>query len=757
MSLLADSFSHLVVSGIEPDDDATRNINVFEKDETLGKILESVRTAHVRSRQQLEAATQRYVEEAKNHRGEPSSSQVKLLNDYKATQVKLTALAQLKECREKLGKLSALVHENQTEAALDAYDDLLKAIGAMKQYSEVKIVRALKSEAGVQLDKIEKGQFRRWTQSIEVSKNGIEVSKSSEQEFQLLGKLGVAAQQKAMDKLVKDLDEVFGLVLDLSAIASLRGSGQAAVESADKPTLTQFASSLLALVEVVSFFPNLVSKAVTRRLSTPITNRLTKSLGNLIPESVADLPAFESELEVLGGLEEKLTSNGWLSGDEITDWSFSLPEEWLSKRKDKFLSDLRGELMSGVQVRQIETAQKAVECEPAREKTDQGTETAKKSRVISHSASARHLKKTKSQSSLATSEGSDNWGDDLKFSDEEKEEKEEDDWGWGEKGDAIVEEVNDSVTESHDDWGWGEEADATIEANSTTTTLTTTNLPALLADTISSFLNEGTDLYAERKGLKVASAGFMYPSQTANFYALYRSLVPIIYKSVSSPLALYNDFELICNLIRAQADEAELATELELMEKFSQRHLSHVLEEKQQQLNVIMDGAGGFQNCSHEGGNLFNCQASAEKLTSYLGQLSATWYGHVSENTRMQMLGTLLNHAAIRMVKDIEKLGDISEAESQELAKLVAVISSGVQDLFHEGTTTLTATYCQSWLKLEYLGQILESNLADIRYLLESGALVDYSANELVTLLEALFSDSERRQQLINDVVSRAV
>lgn len=185
------------------------------------------------------------------------------------------------------------------------------------------------------------------------------------------------------------------------------------------------------------------------------------------------------------------------------------------------------------------------------------------------------------------------------------------------------------------------------------------------------------------------------------------------------------------------------------MDKFGKRHLRQVLEQHQSHITDILNGAGGFQNCSHEGGNLFNCQAAAEKLTSYLTQLSDEWEDQVSDNARMQMLGTLLNCAATTIVTEVENLGDVSEAESQELAKLVAVISAGVESLFGEA---LTATFCQNWLKFEYLGQILESNLADIRYLLESDALVDYSADELVSLVHALFSDSERREKLISDI-----
>lgn len=761
MSLVADSFSNLVVSGKEPDPQAIEKLHVFDNDNTLGDILQSVRTAHVKSRQELERATKRYVEEAKVHRGEPSVQQVKLLNDYKATQVKLAVLRELKVCREKLNVMRQLVEQQETEKALEAHTELVKAIRQMKQYSEVKIVRALSSEAETLLGKIEEEQLAKWNKAVEVTQTGISVADNAQTEFQLLGSLGLNVQKGAVDQLVKSLDGVFERLLDLQAEIKSDSQSRVSISPRKISTLPLFSDSLVALTNVISTLPQEVSTPVIKRLSTPVTNKLLQSLGKLIPDSVDGLPAFESHLDLLETLEEKLTSTGWLSGDEITDWSFSLPEVWLSERKDKFLAELRAKLLSGA----VETVSE--EKRSASRPISKAQESPKKARTASHSTTgSKQVRKSQSQASLAPSEGSaDNWGDDdLEFSDEEKASKE--DWGWDE---PIAEEPTEetksvaaeSTAESNEDWGWGDETDVVVDDNEGDVTLgashaaagnvamVTTNLPEILTSTITSFLNEGSQLYEERKKLKIGSAGFMYPSQTANFYALYRALVPLAYRTAKSPLALYNDIEIVNNHIRAQKDEAELAAELELMDKFGKRHLRQVLEQHQSHVTDILNGAGGFQNCSHEGGNLFNCQAAAEKLTSYLTQLSDEWEGQVSDNTRMQMLGTLLNYAAIAIVTSVENLGDISEAESQELAKLVAVISAGVESLFGEA---LTATFCQNWLKFEYLGQILESNLADIRYLLESDALVDYSADELVSLVHSLFSDSERREKLISDI-----
>jgi centromere/kinetochore protein ZW10 len=59
------------------------------------------------------------------------------------------------------------------------------------------------------------------------------------------------------------------------------------------------------------------------------------------------------------------------------------------------------------------------------------------------------------------------------------------------------------------------------------------------------------------------------------------------------------------------------------------------------------------------------------------------------------------------------------------------------------------------WLRFCYLAEIMEASLVDITYLLESGALVDFTADELVHLLLALFTDTPNRAELIGKVMAR--
>lgn len=44
------------------------------------------------------------------------------------------------------------------------------------------------------------------------------------------------------------------------------------------------------------------------------------------------------------------------------------------------------------------------------------------------------------------------------------------------------------------------------------------------------------------------------------------------------------------------------------------------------------------------------------------------------------------------------------------------------------------------------------ANLVDITYLFENGALIDFTPDELIGLLKALFADSEKREKAIERI-----
>jgi protein transport protein DSL1/ZW10 len=47
-----------------------------------------------------------------------------------------------------------------------------------------------------------------------------------------------------------------------------------------------------------------------------------------------------------------------------------------------------------------------------------------------------------------------------------------------------------------------------------------------------------------------------------------------------------------------------------------------------------------------------------------------------------------------------------------------------------------------------------EASLADISYLFDEGALIDYETQELIKLVRALFADTPQRRNMINKLMA---
>jgi centromere/kinetochore protein ZW10 len=50
--------------------------------------------------------------------------------------------------------------------------------------------------------------------------------------------------------------------------------------------------------------------------------------------------------------------------------------------------------------------------------------------------------------------------------------------------------------------------------------------------------------------------------------------------------------------------------------------------------------------------------------------------------------------------------------------------------------------------------RLQEANLADINYLFDEGALIDYETQELVKLVRALFADTHQRANMIHKLMA---
>lgn len=161
----------------------------------------------------------------------------------------------------------------------------------------------------------------------------------------------------------------------------------------------------------------------------------------------------------------------------------------------------------------------------------------------------------------------------------------------------------------------------------------------------------------------------------------------------------------------------------------------------------------------------------------------------LTEARCLSSIGQLVETAIARVADDIIAIPDITADESERLKQICEVLKH-VEEIFDshvrlviEGDviTALTwsmlqgvniVAYVPHWLRFCYVAEIMvsrsllsrsfgatrltlrgnslqDASLADITYLFESGALVDFTSSELIHLILALFSDTPLRRDTI--------
>lgn len=539
-------------------------------------------------------------------------------------------------------------------------------------------------------------------------------------------------------------------------------------------------------------FP-LLYDLIIKRSSTSLVNTLcNKTLRNLMPISINDKKEFEVHLVGLEVLETTLGDAGWPRAGDLQNWIQNFPVEWIAHRKVLCLDEIRSYLLSNCEDIKLSRV-------PDSQFAGGNNETAalQPPPVLTPKKESGHTR---------TASGWDNeWNEDFDDDDQDIKLSEEtlspttaeigDDDGWGLDSDDIN--ISDNEGGGEDDWGWGDEEDSSSKANkrksivgksskgvvptskvlssevSTTVEAERKNAllcsiseyPSFIGSTIQRFITESKGQYQDSgRGSTTSSVSH----HVSDMLALYRALSPIAYKNAPSRLILHNDLTFLVNNLDTNVEFNGQVNEKDRMRlvQLSHQYASQELMAQQEQLDAVLKQANGFENCNQEQ-NLFSCQATIERTINLFYEFSEEWGKYASFPQRVKALGTLLEYLCSTFIHDIEHQDSISEEESMELTKLIGVVQQ-LEELFIDPTTassltagtgniegsssSLTLYYTPSWIKFQYLAEILQSKLADILYLYQHNSLVDFSEQELVTLIRALFAPSDHRRKAIEEI-----
>lgn len=243
----------------------------------------------------------------------------------------------------------------------------------------------------------------------------------------------------------------------------------------------------------------------------------------------------------------------------------------------------------------------------------------------------------------------------------------------------------------------------------------------------------------------------MFKATASSFYGL---------KLNAGQMYLYNDSLYLADQIRQIVEEHQLTRltpDIEALEKFGKAAYSKEMQIQRTIVTDLLDGTQGFGQCSEQP-FLGECENAISATVDRIRDVYKEWQPILSHSALLQSIGSLVSTVIHKIIVDIEDLGDISEPQSQRLVSFCNKVSK-LEDLFTPEAVDgaepvpMTAVYVRNWLRFQYLVNILESSLADIKFLWLEGELrLEFSPAEVIDLIKALFAESDYRRKAIAEI-----
>lgn len=548
--------------------------------------------------------------------------------------------------------------------------------------------------------------------------------------------------------------------------------------------------------------PSSVCEPLGNILIPRLISRLISTwLASAVPEDLDGMEDFKDTLSLVKQFGERLDRYNWPGKSELTKWTEGIPVVWLRKRREISLDHIR-KLLS----RRLSGIERVERVETQLISQNDGVFT---SNGGGDDWDAR----------WSDEETSPTVSKDLSAANKTVGDEDEDDvnaWGLNDdEGTAAIQGNPDSLTVADEDggaWGWGDEEEGEKATKSPRAAMSSpkkrsangmrrpaqqaerevtlreayniTSLPKDILEIIGQVISEADRLETtHHPSLTMGSIASDLFSLPGLILAMYRASSSTGYSRHSSgSMFLYNDSLWLAERLRQlypdhstasgkqipnrTAYNLKLLEHASAIESFGKRAYAKERESQRTILIDLLDGAQGFVNCT-EHPFAGQCDLAIASTVDRLRYLHKEWKDVLSHSALLQSLGFLLSAVINKIIGDIEDMADISERESQQLTIYCNRIAT-LEDLFRpiqetplqaksgEEVIPVTPLYTPHWLKFQYLANILESSLIDIKYLWLEGELsLEFDTEELVDLVEALFADSPHRRTALAEIRGR--
>lgn len=673
--------------------------------------------------------------------------------------------------------------KGRVQIALEKLEQAEASIGGLQSVEGSKAVGILLKRAASLRDNLHDANLANWNKLVEVKledKNiTIHGSREDVPEVTLESTVATAPALEVFDRLVQKLSRDVERAI-LKPLMSRDSSGKPGALSVSGETITCGRSSnddhsstifsdLKTLVDFLSSkLPKDVVKALSQQLMPALTSRLDRYwLEPSIPLEMSQMGSFQDTLNGVQDFVQYLDNQEWENTTELREWVGNAPRSWLTKRRENLLGDVRNLVFEGLNetktVERVETQMVSQAEAPAEPEADDDWDTA----WDEPEEPAETAPKKEEPAEDDDDDGS-AW-DTEDLDDEKKPDDDgvEDAWGWGDeegsqKASSPVAAKKEPVKAN------GENKASTKPAEQEMTlreTYTVTSIPDGILETIQQVISDAETLagpeFASSPVTPAAAGLYSLPTLAL---AIYRATASTAYtKLATGNMLIYNDASRLSDQLRAwqasqpPASRLRLDNDAKALDQFAKRAYSAEMESQRIIIRDLLDGAQGFANCTEEPFKT-ECSSAIEQTIHRLHEVQNQWQPVLAQSALLQSLGSLLSTATAKIITDIEDLGDIGDADSKQLKALLDRVTElkalfAQQDPDTGEVSDMTFIYCPNWLKFQYMAEILESSLADIKYLWKEGELsLEFDPEEVVDLIEALFADSDLRRRAVAEI-----
>ena len=566
--------------------------------------------------------------------------------------------------------------------------------------------------------------------------------------------------------------------------------------------------------------PSSVVEPVAQNLMPRLISKLISTwLASAVPEDLDGMEDFQETMSLVQSFGNSLDSYKWPGKRDLIDWTNSIPYAWLRKRQETSLVQIRNLLSRGLgtieTVERVETQVLSQHDGVFAGNSGGGddwnagwSDDESGSPTKTHPSSISNAAGGEDEEDVSAWELDDDKENGTGQDDEDNSPAagvdagvDADAWGWGDENEDEESKKSPPSSQPNSKRTQNNGLARAPEPAEREVTLrekyNITSLPKEILEMINQIISDAEKLEtSDLANSPVASAAPNLLSLPGLILAMYRASASTSYTShPSGSMFIYNDSLWLAERLRQlpshqttrsgkhiqsrMAHNLNLEAHIFALESYGKRAYAKEMESQRTIMTDLLDGAQGFVHCTEHPFNQ-ECDIAIASTVDRLRDLHKQWKDVLSDSALLQSLGSLLSTVTNKIVVDIEDMPDISEPESQQLTAYCNRITA-LETLFIPTTTATTASqpsftdatiqpqrsneqdpipqtalYAPHWLKFQYLANILESPLVEIKNLWTEGPLgLEFDTEELVDLVVALFADTPHRRGAVAEIRGR--